>query len=74
MVGHPVQESVSIYALLRCLGPTYSAFNLGITSNLHNLSFEDVIAQINSHDELLSFINSSKDAAASEFPHVANQA
>ena len=43
-VGYPVQESVSIYALLRGLGPTYSAFNLGITSKLHNLTFEDVIA------------------------------
>ena len=43
-VGYPVQESVSIYTLLRGLGPTYSAFNAGITSNLHNLTFEDVIA------------------------------
>ena len=56
-VGYPVQESVSIYALLRDLGPIYLAFNAGITSNLHNLTFEDVIAQINSNDELLNFIN-----------------
>ena len=48
LVGYPVQESVSIYALLRGLGPTYSAFNAGITSNLHTLTFEDVISQINS--------------------------
>ena len=59
-VGYPVQEGVSIYALLRGIGPTYSAFNAGITSNLHNLTFEDVVAQINSHDELLSSINPSK--------------
>ena len=72
-VGYLVQESVSIYALLRGLGPTYSAFNTGITSNLHNLTFEDVIAQINSHDELLSFINPPKETAVSEFPPVANQ-
>ena len=73
-VGYPVQESVSIYALLRGLGPTYSAFNAGITSNLHNLTFEDVIGQINSHDELLNFVNHPpKENVASEFPPVANQ-
>ena len=73
-VGYLVQESISIYALLRGLGPTYSAFNAGITSNLHNLTFEDVIAQINSHDELLNFINPPpKENIASKFPPVANQ-
>ena len=72
-VGYPVQEGVSIYALLRGLGPTYSAFNAGITSNLHNLTFEDVVAQINSHDELLSSTNSSKGNKSTEFPLVANQ-
>ena len=67
-VGYPVQESVSIYALLCGLGPRYSTFNAGITS------FEDVIAQINSHDELLNFINPPpKENIASEFPPVANQ-
>ena len=73
VVGHPVQESISIYAFLRGIGPTYSAFNARITSNLHNLAFEDVIVQINSHDELLSLINPSKDIAASKFPSIANQ-
>ena len=73
VVGHPVQESVSIYALLRGLGSTYSAFNVGINSNLHNLTFEDVIVQINSHDELLNFINPPKETVVSEFPPVANQ-
>ena len=72
-VGYPVQEGVSIYALLRGLGPTYLAFNAGITSNLHNLTFEDVVAQINSHDELLSSTNSSKENTSTEFPLVANQ-
>ena len=62
-VGYPVQESVSIYALLQGLGRTYLAFNAGITSHLHNLTFEDFIAQINSHDELLSFINPPKETA-----------
>ena len=73
VVGFPVQESVSMYALLRGLGPTYSAFNARITSNLHNLTFEDVIAQINSHDELLHFINPPKENIASECPPAANQ-
>ena len=72
-VGHPVQETVSIYALLRGLGSTYSAFNAGITSNLYNLTFEDVIAQINSHDEILNFVNPSKETVVSDFPPVANQ-
>ena len=72
-VGYLVQESVSIYALLRGLGLTYSAFNAGITSNSHNLTFEDVVAQINSDDELLSFINPPKENIASEFPPLANQ-
>ena len=72
-VGHPVQETVSIYALLRGLGSTYSAFNAIITSNLHNLTFEDVIAQINSHDELLNFVNPYKETVVSEFPLAANQ-
>ena len=72
-VRYPVQESVSIYALLRGLGPMYLVFNGGITSNLHNLTFED-IAPINSHDELLNFINPPpKENIASEFPLVANQ-
>ena len=74
-IGYPVQERVSVYALLRGLGPTYSAFNAGITSNLHSLTFEDIVAQINSHDELLSFLNpSSKENTASDFPPMANQA
>ena len=64
VVGYPVQESVSIYARLRGLGPTYSAFNARITSNLHNLTFEDVVAQFNSHDELLSFTNPPKENIA----------
>ena len=72
-VGYPMQEGVSIYALLRGLGPTYSAFNAGITSNLHNLTFEDVVAQINSHDELLNSINPSKENTTSDFPPIANQ-
>ena len=74
-VGHPVQESVSVYALLRGLGPMYSAFNVGTTSNLHNLTFEDVVAQINSHDELLNFLKPpSKENIASDFPPMANHA
>ena len=72
-VEHPVQETVSVYALLRGLGSTYSAFNAGITSNLHNLTFEYVIAHINSHDELLNFVNPSKETVVSEFPLAANQ-
>ena len=40
-VGHPVHESVSVYALLRGLGSTYSAFCAGISSNLSNLCFDE---------------------------------
>ena len=49
--GHLVQETVSIYALLRGLGPTYSSFCAGISSNLSQLSLSEVIAQINSYEE-----------------------
>ena len=74
-LGYPVQESISVYALLRGLGRTYFAFNAGITLNLHNLTFEDIVAQINSHDELLNFLNpSSKENTALDFPPMANQA
>lgn len=73
MAGHLVQETVSIYALLRGLGPTYSAFIVGITSNLVNLSFEDVVVQINSRDELMNFSSPQKDATHLDFPPAANQ-
>lgn len=71
--GHPVQETVSIYALLRGIGPAYAAFNVGIASNLHNLCFKDVVAQIQSHDELLNFSAPPKDNASSDFPPTTNQ-
>ena len=71
--GYPVQETVSIYALLRGLGPAYSAFSAGILSNLINLGFDDVVAQVNSYEDLLKFTHSTKDTTASEFPPTANQ-
>ena len=73
-VGHPVQETVTIYAMLRGLGPSYSAFCAGISSNLTNLCLDDVIAQINSYDELMKFSNSMKDTGSIDFPPSANQA
>ena len=71
--GHPVQEIVTIYALLRGLGPSYSSFCAGISSNLSHLSLEDVIAQINSYDELLKFSNPIKETATTDFAPMANQ-
>ena len=71
--GHPVQETVSIYALLRGLGPTYSSFYAGISSNLSQLSLSEVIAQINSYDELLKFSNPIKEINATDYPPTANQ-
>ena len=71
--GYSVQEIVSIYALLRGLGSSYSAFCAGISSNLTNMSLEDVIAQINSYDELMKFLNLIKDTTVYEFPPAANQ-
>ena len=70
--GHPVQESVSVYALLRGLGPTFSAFCAGISSNLSNLCFDDVVAQINSYEELIRSTNPIKDHSAMDFPPTAN--
>ena len=71
--GHPVQETVTIYAMLRGLGSSYSAFCAGISSNLTNLCLDDVIAQINSYDELMKFSNSTKDTGSVDFPPSANQ-
>ena len=71
--GHPVQETISIYAILRGLGTSYSAFCAGISSNLTYLCFEDVIAQVNSYDELLKFSAPTKDITLSYFPPIANQ-
>ena len=71
--GHPVQETVSIYALLRGLGPSYSSFCAGISSNLSHLSLDDVIAQIHSYDELLKFSNPIKETSATDFAPMANQ-
>ncbi|CAA7393369.1 unnamed protein product [Spirodela intermedia] len=70
---HLIQEIMSIYALLRGLGPSYAAFNASITSNLHNLCFADVVTQIYSHDELVTFSNPSRDIVALEFPPTTNQ-
>ena len=70
--GYPVQEIVSIYALLRGLGSSYSAFCAGISSNLTHLSLEDVIVQINSYDELMKFLTPTKDTTVSDFPPTAN--
>ena len=71
--GYPVQDTVSIHAILRGLGPSYSAFCAGISSNLTHLSLEDVVAQVHSYDELLKFSAPNKDTTASDFPSVANQ-
>ena len=71
--GYPIQDTVSIYAILRGLGPSYSAFCAGISSNLTHLSLEDVVAQVHSYDELLKFSAPSKDTTTSDFPPVANQ-
>lgn len=73
VAGHPIEEIDSIYALLTGFGLVYSAFNSRITSNLHNLYFEDVVAQINLHNELLNFSMPLKDAINSDFPLAANQ-
>ena len=71
--GYPVQETVSIYAILCGLGSSYSAFCAEISSNLTHLSLEDFIAQINSYDELLKFSTLTKDTTVYEFPPAANQ-
>ena len=72
--GHPVQETVTIYDVLRGLGSSYSAFCAGISSNLANMCLDDVIAQINSYDELMKFSNPTQDTGTMEFPPTANQA
>ena len=72
-VRHLVQEIVSIYALLRGLGSSYSGFCAGISSNLSNMCLDDVIAQINSYDELMKFSNPIKDTMTIDFPPTANQ-
>ena len=71
--SHLVQETVSIYALLRGLGSWYSAFFAGISLDLSNLCFDDVIAQINSYDELMKVSNPIKDTMTTDFPPIANQ-
>ena len=73
VVKHPVQESVSVYSLLRGLGSTYSAFCAGISSNLSNICFDDVVSQINSYEELIRSTNPNKDHSATDFPPTANQ-
>ena len=45
----------------------------GISSNLSQLSLCEVIAQINSYDELLKFSNPIKEINATDFPPTANQ-
>ena len=72
--GHLVQETVAIYALLRGLGSSYSAFCAGISSNLSHLCLDDVIAQISSYEELMKFSTLTKDSTNTEFPPAANQA
>ena len=72
--GHPVQETVTIYAMLRGLGSSYSAFCASISSNLTNMCLDDVIAQINSYDEFMKFSNPTKDNGTIDFPPTANQA
>ena len=71
--GHPVQETVAIYAILRGLGSSYSAFCAGISANLTNLCLDDVIAQIHSYDELTKFSNPTKDTLTMDFSPAANQ-
>ena len=71
--GHLVQETVSIYALLRGLESAYSTFCVGISSNLSNLCFDDVVAQINSYNELIKSTNPIKDNMTTEVPPSANQ-
>ena len=72
--GHLVQETVTIYAILRGLGSSYSTLCAGISSNLANLCLDDVIAQIHSYDELMKFSNPTKDTVTMDFSPTANQA
>ena len=71
--ANSVQESVSTYALLHGLGSAYSTFSTGISSNLINLGFDDVVAQINSYEDLMKFSHPAKDITVSDFPPKANQ-
>lgn len=72
-VEHFVQETISIYTLLKGLGPFYLASTIRITSNLHNLCFKDTVAQVNSHDELVTFSNPLIDTITLDFPLTTNQ-
>ena len=56
-----------------CLSSSYPAFCARISSNLTNSSIEDVIAQINSYDEIMKFFTLIKDTTMSEFPPTTNQ-
>lgn len=71
--GQLVQDTIAIYALLRGLGPSYVAFNVRITSHLQNLGFEEVVAQINPHEDFINISVAAKDPNSTEFPPIANQ-
>ena len=53
--------------------PSYSSFCAGILSNLPQLSVDDVIAQVNSYDEVLKFSNRIKETTTTNLPPMANQ-
>ena len=73
VVGHTVQETVSIYARLRGLGSSYSAVCSSISSDLSNLYLDDVVAQINSYDKITKLSNPIKDNTTTDFPPTTNQ-
>lgn len=50
-----VNDASMIFTFLRGLGTQYILFTISIIANLNHLSFEDIIANLKSHDVICAF-------------------
>lgn len=68
--GFTIQDRDLTFSLLRGLGQSYNAFYASMSSQLENLTFEDVVVSLRSYESHLTQPN--EDSKLGELPLSAN--
>lgn len=55
LAGAPIDEGSTIFAFLRDLGSKYAPFIVSTTINLRQLTFDDIVASLKTHDVMQNF-------------------
>lgn len=74
LVSAPVDEGSAIFAFLRGFGPKYITLTVDITTNLEQLTLDDIVASLKTHNAMQSFYQQASIEAepSNNFPLVTN--